>query len=117
MASPRVTVTWQGDLAKELTRRGAVRGLRRAAEFVLGESRQVVPIEEGTLSRSGATDVDETLLVATVSYDTPYAVRQHEELAWHHDAGRHAKYLELPLNNTRDQQNQIIAQEIRKELG
>ena len=111
-----LVVRWYGDLAKDQVRRGAIEGLRAAAEFVLDQSRQVVPIEEGTLSRSGATDVDESGLVAVVSYDTPYAVRQHEELSWHHDAGRHAKYLELPLNNTRDQQNQIIASRMRRYL-
>lgn len=109
----RVQINWEGDAAKEVMRRSAARGLHRAAEFVLGESRKVVPIEEGTLSRSGATDTDEALLVATVSYDTPYAVKQHEDLSLHHDAGRHAKYLETPLVNTRDEQFQIITREIR----
>ena len=36
--------------------------------------------------------------MAAVSYDTPYAIRQHEDLSYKHDAGRKAKYLEDPLN-------------------
>lgn len=109
-------VTWNGPLVKGAARRGAARGLGRAAEFVLARSREVVPIEEGTLSRSGTTSVDEAAMVAAVSYDTPYAVRQHEDLTLRHDRGRTGKYLERPLTGTRSTQQQIIAAEIRQEL-
>nr|WP_276582500.1 hypothetical protein [Cellulomonas sp. RIT-PI-Y] len=87
-----------------------------AAEHVLAESRQVVPIDEATLSRSGATSVDETDAVAAVSYDTPYAVRQHEDLTLRHARGRTGKYLERPLTGTRRAQQQIIAAEVHQEL-
>ena len=50
----------------------AARGLSIAAEHILGEARKLVPIEEATLERSGATSVDEGRLVAAVSFDTPY---------------------------------------------
>lgn len=109
-------VTWNGDMAKGKVKAGAARGLFRAAEFVLGEARTVVPIEEATLSRSGATDVDPVALKATVSFDTPYAARQHEELTWRHDPGRTAKYLERPLLGTKAIQTQIIADSIGEEL-
>lgn len=111
-----VRVSWDGPVVKARAKAGAARGLRRAAEFVLGESRAIVPIEEGTLARSGAVDVDPVGLRATVSYDTPYAARQHEELTWRHDPGRQAKYLEQPLLTTRDKQNAIIAASIGEEL-
>jgi len=55
-------------------RAGAIRGLRMAAEHVLGEARKRVPIEEGTLERSGVAQVDEGSLRAAVSFDTPYAL-------------------------------------------
>lgn len=103
-------IDWQGSAVDSAMRVGATRGLTRAAEFVLSNSRLVVPIEDAILSRSGATSVDSTNLEASVSYDTPYAVRQHEDLSLRHDQGRTAKYLERPLVNTREQQARIIAQ-------
>lgn len=72
--------------------------LKDVAEYVLGESIQQVPHEEGDLQSSGKVSVDEGSSRVAVSYDTPYAVRQHEDMTYRHDAGRKAKYLEDPLN-------------------
>ncbi|MEU3102929.1 hypothetical protein [Streptomyces griseoflavus] len=112
----RTRLNWNGAAALRGTRAGAVRGLRVAAEHVLTESRKVVPIEEATLERSGVATVDESQLTAAVSYDTPYAVRQHEELNYRHDAGRTAKYLERPLTEQADNVAAIIAAELRRSL-
>lgn len=101
--------------ARRRVRSAAQRGLGQAAEHVLGVSQGIVPIEEGTLSRSGTTSVDG--LKASVSYDTPYAARQHEEMGWQHDAGRSAKYLEKPLNAERGTAAKIVADTIRGEVG
>lgn len=111
-----VTLRWNGDAATTKIRDAAAHGLKLAAEHVLAESTKVVPIEEGTLSKSGATSVDPATLTATVSYDTPYAVRQHEELDYRHDTGRQAKYLEQPLNDNADTVQKIIGDEIGKAL-
>ncbi|MEV6074351.1 hypothetical protein AB0L80_04430 [Streptomyces sp. NPDC052069] len=112
----RSRLRWNGAAAMRGTRSGAVRGLRIAAEHVLAESRKVVPIEEATLERSGVATVDETRLTAAVSYDTVYAVRQHEELNYRHDAGRTAKYLERPLTEQVDTVAEIIAAQLRRSL-
>ncbi|KUN96324.1 hypothetical protein AQJ67_33690 [Streptomyces caeruleatus] len=98
------------------TRAGAVRGLRIAAEHVLAESRKIVPIEEATLERSGVATVDESSLTAAVAYDTPYAIRQHEEMNYRHDAGRSAKYLERPLTQEAGRVAEIIAAQLRRSL-
>lgn len=98
-------------------RRGANKGLFLAAEHVLQVSNTRVPIEEGTLERSGATSVDPAQLKASVAYDTPYAVSQHENLTYHHDAGRSAKYLESAVTGERDTIRKLIAAEIRKAIG
>ena len=72
--------------------------LQDIAEYVLGEAIQQVPHEEGDLQSSGKVSVDEGSSRVAVSYDTPYAVRQHEDMTYQHDPGRKAKYLEDPLN-------------------
>lgn len=110
---------WHGEEAKAAVRAGAAAGVRDAAEFVLGKAREVVPIEEGTLSRSGSVDVgaDGDVPVAAVAFHGPYAVIQHERLDFRHDPGRTAKYLERPLRATRGQQTLLIADAIRRALG
>jgi hypothetical protein len=85
-------------------------------EHLLQVSRERVPIEEATLERSGVVSVDESSMTAAVSYDTPYAVRQHEELSYRHDPGRTAKYLEGPLREEKDTILAIIAAQVRRAL-
>ncbi|MFE7853749.1 hypothetical protein [Streptomyces sp. NPDC057403] len=110
----RARVQWNGDAALAAIRAGAVRGVRLGAEHLLEVSRQRVPIEEGTLERSGVVSVDEGSVTAAVSYDTPYAVRQHEELNYRHDGGRTAKYLERPLHEENGAITEIIAAQVRR---
>ncbi|ARX85629.1 hypothetical protein SMD44_05093 [Streptomyces alboflavus] len=112
----RARLRWNGDTALAATRQGAARGLRLAAEHVLEVSRRRVPIEEATLERSGTATVDESTLTAAVSYDTPYAVRQHEEMTYRHDAGRTAKYLEAPMTEEAGTVAEIIAAQVRRSL-
>lgn len=92
------------------------RGLGLAAEHVLGVSNTAVPIEEGTLERSGSISVDERGRRAAISYDTPYAVRQHEDMNLHHDSGRSAKFLENALNSEKDAVREILRKTIAGEL-
>jgi hypothetical protein len=61
--------------------------------------------------------VDISQGTAAVSYDTVYAVRQHEELTWRHAPGRTAKYLEGPLAEELDTVREIIAAELRRALS
>lgn len=95
---------------------GAVRGLQIAMEHLLQVSREQVPTEETTLERSGTPSVDPASMTGAVSYDTPYAVRQHEELTWQHDDGRKAKYLEDPFGTESAKMQEQIATEIRRAL-
>ena len=97
-------------------REGAVRGLQKGMEHLLQVSRKEVPHEEGTLERSGVASVDPGTLTGAVSYDTPYAVRQHEDLTLGHDAGRKAKYLEDPANSEAGTIADIVAAEMRRAL-
>ncbi|WP_309029139.1 hypothetical protein [Streptomyces alfalfae] len=96
-------------------RRLAGEGLQRALEHTLGEAKRLVPLEEGTLERSGRTDVDG--LNGSISFDTVYAVRQHEELTWKHLPGRQAKYLEQPMNTERDVMLRLMAVPLRRWLS
>lgn len=107
---------FNGDRAARQMREGAARGLLLAAEHVLQQSQELVPLDESPLMQSGTASVDEPSLTAVVSYDTPYAVRQHEELSYRHAPGRTAKYLERPLNASRAEVAAIIAAQVRRAM-
>jgi hypothetical protein len=97
-------------------REAAARGLSDAAEMLLDEANQIVPHQEGTLEGSGTASVDATNLRAAVSYDTPYALRQHEDTRLSHPGGRQAKYLERTFQQHGPKAAEHIAAEMRKAL-
>lgn len=107
---------WEGQrLWTGKGRRLASEGLRRALEHTLAVSKTQVPLEEGTLERSGKVDVDG--LDGSISYDTVYARRQHEELTWKHPIpGRKAKYLEDPMRTERPVMLRLMAVSLRRWL-
>ncbi|MFB7908113.1 hypothetical protein ACFC1T_16910 [Kitasatospora sp. NPDC056076] len=106
--------SWSGGEWLRRAREEAANGLADGMEYVLAESKRVVPLEEGTLERSGKAQVDRAALKGAVSYDTPYAVRQHEELDYKHAPGRTAKYLERPAMEARPTVLALIAAAIRR---
>lgn len=93
------------------------RALILALEHLLGAARQIVPWQEGTLERSGKVTVLVEGELGAVSFNMPYAVRQHEELTWKHDPGKSAKYLELPMTTERAVMLALMAQALRREFG
>lgn len=108
-------MSWHGQrLWTSRGRRLASEGLQRALEHGLSVSNQRIPLEEGTLERTGRVSVDG--LNGVISYDTVYAVRQHEELTWRHLPGRRAKYLESTMNDEREVMLQLIAVSLRRWL-
>lgn len=98
---------------------GAEHGMRLVVEHLLTEANKNVPHDEGTLERSGDTgvQVDGGKVSGSVSYDTPYAVRQHEDLALHHDGKGRAKWLESTLTGETDTVREILATAIRSGVG
>lgn len=110
-------MAWQGRRITTRTGRGrrlAAEGLQQALEHTLGEARKIVPLDEGTLERSGRVVMDG--LNGTISFDTIYAVVQHERLDFKHLPGRQAKYLEQPMNTERNTMLQLMAVPLRRWL-
>lgn len=96
---------------------GAAAGLNHGAEVLRGYSVPLAPVDRGPLRESAqVTEATASSLTAHVSYDTPYAARQHEELDYHHEDGQ-AKYLEQPLEEHRDDLLQAIATHMGEETG
>lgn len=116
-----VHVDWFGDKVEDISTEAARHGIALAMEHVLTVSTERVPIEEGTLMRSGRADVDDHDLIGMVGYsarndkdDYDYAVRQHEDLTLRHAAGRTAKFLEGPFLEEQDTMARIVAETIRR---
>ncbi|MFT4189868.1 MAG: hypothetical protein QM621_14995 [Aeromicrobium sp.] len=114
---------WTGSLnfglsvAGDAARRGAVRGLFEGAGIVLGKSVERNPHDQGHMEGSGKVSEDPPNLKAAVSYDTPYAVAQHENLDYAHPKKGQAKYLESAMHDERDKVRANIIDNIRRELG
>lgn len=82
--------------AREASKLGSMRSAKKAIEHWLERSNETVPFLEGTLKRSGHTEVEATTYgaLAVISYNTPYARRQHEELNYVHKGKGRAKWVE-----------------------
>ncbi|MGV8846375.1 hypothetical protein [Tessaracoccus sp.] len=93
----------------------AEEALQLGMEHILNVSNAHVPLDLGDLQASGVASVDGS--TGAVSYDTPYAVAQHENLAYHHTEGRTAKYLENAMNSERGAVLQIISRGVHGRLG
>ena len=90
-----------------------------AGEFVLDESNEDVPHDEGTLEQSGFVSVDQSKLTAAVSYNTPYALKLHEHPEYSFQKGRKGKYLEdvITRYGIKEEVMEIMAKEIKKKMG
>lgn len=111
-----VTTEWHGDLVQAILQATAPEALNHAAELLRGDSIPLAPLDTSMLRQSAqvtpATTANHT---AFVSYDTPYAARQHEEMDWRHDEGQ-AKYLEGPLIRNEAKYMRAIAARIGEGL-
>lgn len=108
---------WNGDELLARLTGAAPAALNHGAELLRGFSVPLAPIDRGPLRASAqVTEATSGNLTAHVSYDTPYAARQHEELDWNHDEGQ-AKYLEAPLEEHEADLMQAIASRLGDEMG
>lgn len=111
-----VVSKWYGERAIAKTLIANRRALQLSAELLLEHANRSVPLEESTLEHSGKVSVDTAALVAAVSYDGPYARRQHEDLTLHHSAGRRAKWLQRSLDECTAGIREVFARSLREVL-
>jgi hypothetical protein len=109
--------TWHEDEVVDFIHEQARETVYLAGEYVLETANRTAPIEEETLIRSGEVDMHESEARGSVSYDTPYARRQHEELDYDHDPGRRAKWLELTLVEEGPQVSAFMQAEMERRLA
>lgn len=104
------------NLIHAVSRAAMRRAVWSGLDYLASMSKQQVPLDKGPLKASCAVDVADDGSSGTVSYDTPYAVRQHETTWYHHQRGRKAKYLEDPVHDSSIQHEMLaIMQKAAKE--
>jgi len=133
---------WRIKEAVKIAEEAGLKALRTGAEAILTEAIDEAPIDTGTLRRSGTVTVGglpdseqvyeaaesgtETKdafpnkigkeKAAYISFNTPYARRQHEELDYEHPRGGKAKYLETPFNANKKKVIKYADKQIKKAL-
>lgn len=96
-------------------KRGGKKATWSVLDHLASVSKEQVPLDTGALKNSCTVSVNDDGSEGTVSYDTPYAVEQHENLVYHHQRGRKAKYLEDPVNDRTVQSE--MAEIAKREFG
>lgn len=133
---------WRTKEAVKIAEKAGLKALRTGAEAILTDAIDETPVDTGTLRRSGTVTVgsraDGGQVYAAaeagtemkdafpgevgkekavyVSFNTPYARRQHEELDWEHPVGGKAKYLEDPFSRLKKKVVKMAEQQIKKAL-
>ena len=110
-------------------------GLADALLYVAEESQQRAPVDTGDLRGSVLVELDgeeyakgtenggvnvvgtlpEKATKGSVSYNTPYAATQHEQIHYDHPRGGQSKYLESVLVENQDRILKIIAEDMIEE--
>jgi hypothetical protein len=88
------------------------KALLAVCEAVLTEANKTIPLETGTMQRSGRVEVSGN--EGQVSYDTPYAVQQHEDPHFRHDPGRRDHWLERTVEEMRDELSKIVQMAMKR---
>ncbi len=99
MSGPSFRVKLDKEKVLRMSKAAAKKGLHDALDHLASVSKEQVPLDQGPLRNSCYVDVASDGRSGTVSYDTPYAVMQHEHTEYQHQRGRKAKYLEDPVND------------------
>jgi hypothetical protein len=133
---------WRIKEAVNIAEEAGLKALRTGAEAILTEAIDETPIDTGTLRRSGTVTVgalpdgaqvyeaaesgsdmkdafpgpEGKEKAVYISFNTPYARRQHEELDYNHPLGGKAKYLEDPFNRNKEKVLQYAEKQVKKAL-
>lgn len=103
-----ITVLFNGELLEEEVIKAGMKGLRKCGEIILNKAQNNAPILTGALVRSGTVQKRGTEV--EISFNTPYALRQHEE----HKSK--SKYLERPFNEISQKADYFVENEIANEV-
>jgi hypothetical protein len=97
----------------------AKKGLEDCALDLERRAQQLAPIDSGDLRGSSSVEITTAFdkPTATVSFNTPYALRMHEDMSYTaKEPGTGQKYLENPLNENGKRYASRIKQSVKEGL-
>ncbi|MFW6079001.1 MAG: hypothetical protein ACODAE_05230 [Gemmatimonadota bacterium] len=125
-----------GRMKRAARREAMPRALRQEMELVVGEAKEIAPIDKGPLAASGHAQparIRGGVVSVTGGFGGPagagnlggetnteevgYALVQHERLDYRHAPGRQAKYLEQPFFQRAPQIPRRVAEELERTLA
>lgn len=138
----RPRMKWYGEKAVKIAVKAGMDVLMTGGEAILTDAINETPVDTGTLRRSGTVtlgalpDSGQIYEAAKagkdhqgafkeeigrekavyVSFNTPYARRQHEELGYNHPLGGGPKYLENPFNRLKGKVRRMAELRVKKAL-
>jgi len=97
-------------------RKAAAKGARDLAEEGLTRSSAIIPIEEGTMLRTGKVDSNENGAAWGFGHGgaEDYTRRQHEDMTFRHDNGREPKFVESVHMAMRDEVVPFIGRRVQQ---
>ena len=103
----------QGEIKQEV-----IKAIEDVTLDLTDKAKNLAPLDTGALRASGKGEVKQTgqKVRGEVTFDKPYALKQHEEMSYNHPRGGQAKYLELPLRQNQDRYKKYIEDKIKKKL-
>lgn len=89
--------------------------LRESYRLTIGGKDYIKGNDKGVPNKSGEIKSIDEVVEILASYDTPYALVQHEEMSYYHPTpGTKAKYLEDPLKNNKKKYIEILEDKIKQ---
>jgi hypothetical protein len=116
---------WYGDKVQRKIVASILDTLESTADELLRKANETIPFETGALAQSGQVDIEPAALKAVVSYNTPYAIRQHEDVSLRHpnplsansSPNGRARWLELTAQEQADRLHRWFGSRMKTLLG
>lgn len=112
-------VKWNDSKVREAVKKAKLKAGVKAGEDILTaaipETPKRPPPLGGTLRASGTVNLDEANEEVRISFNTPYAAKQHEEMSYRHTVGK-AKYLEDPFRRKKKTSVRYIQLKVNEAL-
>ncbi len=109
---------WYGDKISSGIFNAVKQAVNTCAADLQSKSVKQAPIDTGDLRSNCSVSLTSSInnVSATVGYDLPYAIVQHERLDFNHPKGGKAKYLEDPYNENKNSYADYIKNAVKKGL-
>lgn len=108
------TLTWNSNEIVRAINNALPGLLRDVGEMILNESNKIAPIDEGTMINTGSVSVNDNKVY--ISYDTAYAIKQHDDTGLTHKNGRQDHFLSKAVETNQKKALDYIADGLERSV-